>query len=78
MRHRSPVVRLRAFRRLTLEPKQTTHVTFTLPASQLAWYQGGTIGSAVEAGAFDVGVGSSSDNIRLRTQLTVTGPRAAR
>jgi len=73
-----PLRTLRAFRRLTLEPKQTTHVTFTLPASQLAWYQGGTIGSAVEAGAFDVGVGSSSDNIRLRTQLTVTGPRAAR
>jgi len=42
-----PLRTLRAFRRLTLEPKQTTHVTFTLPASQLAWYQGGTIGSAV-------------------------------
>jgi beta-glucosidase len=68
-----PIRTLRAFRRVTLEPNQTTRVTFTLPASQLAWYQGGTIGSAVEPGVFDVGVGSSSDNIRLRASLTVAG-----
>ena len=72
-----PLRTLRAFRRVTLEPNQTTRVTFTLPASQLAWYQGGTIGSAVEPGVFDIGVGASSDNIRLRGSLTVTGPRAA-
>ena len=34
-----PMRTLRAFRRVTLEPNQTTRVTFTLPASQLAWYQ---------------------------------------
>ena len=73
-----PLRTLRAFRRVTLQPKETTRVTFTLPASQLAWYQGGTIGSAVEPGAFDIGVGASSDNIRLRASLTVAGPRAAR
>ena len=72
-----PLRTLRAFRRVTLEPNQTTRVTFTLPASQLAWYQGGTIGSAVEPGVFDIGIGASSDNIRLRAQLTVTGPAAA-
>jgi beta-glucosidase len=72
-----PIRTLRAFKRVTLEPKQTTRVTFTLPASQLAWYQGGTLGSAVEPGAFDIGVGASSDNIRLRTMLTVTAPRSA-
>ena len=72
-----PIRTLRAFRRVTLEPNETTRVTFTLPASQLAWYQGGTIGSAVEPGVFDIGVGASSDNIRLRASLTVTGARAA-
>ena len=72
-RRYQPIRTLRAFRRVTLEPNETTRVTFTLPAAQLAWYQGGSIGSAVEPGVFDIGVGASSDNIRLRAQLTVTG-----
>jgi beta-glucosidase len=67
-----PIRTLRAFKRVTLQPNETTRVTFTLPVSQLAWYQGGTIGSAVEPGGFDIGVGASSDNIRLRATLTVT------
>ena len=72
-----PLRTLRAFRRVTLQPKETTRVTLKLSASQLAWYQGGTIGSAVEPGVFDIGVGASSDNIRLRAALTVTGSRPA-
>ena len=71
-----PIRTLRAFRRVTLEPKETTRVTFTLPASQLAWYQGGTIGSAVEPGVFDIGVGASSDNIRLRAHADRHGGAA--
>jgi beta-glucosidase len=67
-----PIRTLRAFRRVTLQPNETKRITLTLPASQLAWYQGGTIGSAVEPGLFDVGVGASSDNIRLRATLMVT------
>ena len=71
-----PLRTLRAFRRVTLQPQETQRITFTLPASQLAWYQGGTIGSAVEPGVFDIGVGASSDNIRLRAPLTVTAAAA--
>ena len=67
-----PIRTLRAFQRVTLQPGETKRLSFTLPASQLAWYQGGTVGSAVEPGVFDVGVGASSDNIRLRAQVTVT------
>jgi beta-glucosidase len=73
-----PIRTLRAFTRVTLQPNETRRISFTLPASQLAWYQGRTIGSAVEPGLFDVGVGASSDNIRLRATLRVTGPTAAR
>ena len=72
-----PIRTLRAFKRVSLKPQETTRVTFILPASQLAWYQGGTIGSAVEPGVFDIGVGASSDNVRLRAPLTVTAARAA-
>jgi beta-glucosidase len=67
-----PIRTLRAFQRVTLQPGETKRLSFTLPASQLAWYQGGTVGSAVEPGVFDVGVGASSDNIRLRAAVTVT------
>ena len=68
-----PIRTLRAFRRVALEPSETRRISFTLPASALAWYQGGTTGFAVEPGVFDIGVGPSSDNIRLRGPLTVTG-----
>jgi beta-glucosidase len=67
-----PIRTLRAFRRVTLQPGETRTITFELHASQLAWYQGGTVGSAVEPGVFDVGVGASSDNIRLRGTVIVT------
>jgi len=71
-----PIRTLRAFRRVTLQPNETRRVTFTLKAAALAWYQGGSIGSAVEPGVFDVAVGASSDNLRLRAPLSVrAGPR---
>ena len=71
-----PIRTLRAFRRVTLQPNETRRVTFTLQAAELAWYQGGSIGSAVEPGVFDVAVGASSDNLRLRAPLRVrAGPR---
>ncbi|HET6896762.1 MAG TPA: glycoside hydrolase family 3 C-terminal domain-containing protein, partial [Vicinamibacteria bacterium] len=71
-----PIRTLRAFRRVTLQPNETRRVTFTLKAAELAWYQGGSIGSAVEPGVFDVAVGASSDNLRLRAPLSVrAGPR---
>jgi len=71
-----PIRTLRAFRRVTLQPNETRRVTFTLKAAELAWYQGGRIGSAVEPGVFDVAVGASSDNLRLRAPLSVrAGPR---
>jgi beta-glucosidase len=67
-----PIRTLRAFQRVTLAPNETRRITFTLPAAQLAWYQGGTTGFVVEPGVFDIGVGASSDDIRLRVALTVT------
>jgi beta-glucosidase len=71
-----PIRTLRAFKRVTLQPNETKRITFTLPASQLAWYQGRTIGAAVEPGLFDIGIGASSDNIRLRATLRVTAAAA--
>jgi beta-glucosidase len=68
-----PIQTLRGFERVTLEPGQTRRVTFTLPVSQLAYYDVRKKGFAVEPGLFDILVGSSSDDIRLKGALTVTG-----
>jgi beta-glucosidase len=46
-------------------------VTFALPADKLAFYDEQTHGFLVEPGAFDLMVGSSSEDIRLQTQLSV-------
>ena len=71
-----PIRTLRAFQRVTLQPGETKRLSFTLPASQLAWFQGGALGEAVEPGVFDIGIGASSDNIRLRAPVTVTAGAA--
>jgi beta-glucosidase len=66
-----PIKSLRAFERVTLQPGETTRVQFTLPASQLAYWDVHAGKFAVEPGLFDVMVGSSSEDIRLRDRLVV-------
>jgi beta-glucosidase len=67
-----PIQTLRAFQRVSLAPGEVRRVRFTLPASQLAYYSVVKKGFAVEPGTFDLRIGSSSDDIRLRTRLAVT------
>ena len=66
-----PIESLRAFRKVTLQPGETQRVQFTLPASQLAFYDVNRHAFRVEPGAFDVLVGAASDDIRLRSVVQV-------
>jgi beta-glucosidase len=66
-----PVKSLRAFKRITLEPGATEHVQFRVPVEQLAYYNVSKHDFTVEPGSFDILVGSSSDDIRLRGTLAV-------
>lgn len=66
-----PSKELRGFERISLDPGQTKTVTFTLPGDKLAFYDEKVHGFIVEPGAFDLFVGSSSEDIRLKTQLNV-------
>lgn len=66
-----PSKELRGFERISLEPGQTKTVTLTLPADKLAFYDEKTHDFIVEPGSFDILIGSSSEDIRLKTQLTV-------
>ncbi len=66
-----PIESLRAFKRVDLQPGAAAHVEFSLPIQQLAFYDVRTKGFHVEPGAFDILVGSASDDIRLRSHLQV-------
>jgi beta-glucosidase len=67
-----PIKSLRGFQRVVLEPSETKHITLALPASQLSYYDVAAHDFVVAPGMFNVMIGSSSDDIRLRTALKTT------
>jgi beta-glucosidase len=71
-RVKRPKLELRGFERISLKPGEQRTVTFTLPAEKLAFWDETTHAFVTEPGAFEVLVGSSSEDIRLRGQLDVT------
>ena len=68
-----PVKELRGFERISLQPSEMKKVTFAVPAAKLAYYDEATHGFVVKPGAFDVLVGSSSQDIRAQGRFTVAG-----
>ena len=66
-----PFKSLRGFERISLAAGETKHVSVALPASALSYYDVTTHKFIVAPGIFDVMVGSSSVDIRLRTHLEV-------
>lgn len=72
-----PIKSLRAFERVTLQPGESKRITFSLPASQLGFYDVAIHNFRVEPGVFHVLVGSSSDDIRARGQFTVSAAGAS-
>jgi beta-glucosidase len=66
-----PARELRGFERITLEPGETTTVTFTLAGEKLSFYDVKTHRFIVEPGTFEILVGSSSEDIRLKDRLEV-------
>jgi len=68
-----PTKELRGFQRITLKPKETKTITLTIPGEKLAFYDEKSHAFLVEPGAFDIMVGSSSDDIRLQGKIDVAG-----
>jgi beta-glucosidase len=66
-----PSRELRGFQRISLQPGETKTVTLPLPAAKLAYWDEKTHGFVVDPGAFDLWVGASSADIRLKGQLQV-------
>lgn len=67
-----PIKSLRSFERVDLQPGETRHLRFTLPIAQLGSYEIRSHSFRVEPGIFDLLVGASSSDIRLRSSLTVS------
>jgi beta-glucosidase len=68
-----PSKELRGFERVELLPGQKKTVKFNLAGEKLAYWDVKTHGFVVDPGAFDILVGSSSDDIRLHIRLKVKG-----
>ncbi len=67
-----PAEELRGFRRVNLLPGEIRVLTFQLPAEKLAIWDETTHAFVVEPGTFEVMVGASSGDLRLRQNLEVT------
>ena len=70
-----PTQELKGFCRVTLLPGEKRTVTFTLAANQLG-YTGPAMTTILEPGAFQIMVGSASDNILLNGTIGVSGETA--
>ncbi len=69
-----PIKELKGYQRLFLNPEEKRKITFHLPVNQLAFYDN-DLNLVVEAGTIDVMVGSSSEDIRLRDEFEIIGPK---
>ncbi|MER7926573.1 glycoside hydrolase family 3 C-terminal domain-containing protein [Streptomyces sp. NPDC096057] len=70
---------LAAHRRVTLAPGETADVSFEVPLSAFAFWDVARGGHRVEPGPYDLLVGASSEDVRLRTTVTLAGePAVAR
>lgn len=66
-----PIQELKGFRRVSLAPGETKEVHFTLDRSATAFYSTSAQDWVTEPGQFDVLIGSSSRDIRLKSSFIV-------
>ena len=72
-----PVKELKGFEKIVLQPGESKEVYFAMGHSELSMLDA-ELDRVVEPGAFEVMVGSSSEDIRLEGNLTVVSSRAGR
>lgn len=67
-----PVKELKGFKRINLAPNETKQVIFQLAKDQLAFYDR-KMNLIIEPGEFELLIGASSDDIRLRAGFEICG-----
>lgn len=68
---RVPINQLKRFQRITLAPGENKTLAFKIPASGFSFYDTGTNDFKTEPGTWEIQVGSSSKDIRLKKTFTV-------
>jgi beta-glucosidase len=68
-----PIKRLQGFEKIELEPGETKTVTLEVKIPDLAYYDEATDRFAVDTGAYEIQVGSSSADVPLKANINVTG-----
>jgi len=68
-----PIQELKHFARVTLNPGDTRTVSFSMPVSELSFWDVRSSQFVVENGAVEILVGASSQDIRLSGQVQVSG-----
>jgi beta-glucosidase len=68
-----PYKELKAFKRVTLDAGETKTVTLEIPVSELRYWDESktTDGWTLENGEIELQLGSASDDIRLKTTVTI-------
>lgn len=64
-----PIKELKGYQKVLLQPGQTRRVTIELNGRSLAYYNPARSTWVVDADVFNIGVGSASDDIRLRSRV---------
>ena len=66
-----PINQLKRFERITLAPGESKSLSFKIPASEFSFYSTKTNDFEVEPGQWEIQVGSSSKDIRLKKTITI-------
>ncbi len=66
-----PINQLKRFQRITLAPGESKSLAFKIPASELSFYDTGTNDLKTKPGKWEIQVGSSSKDIRLKKNITI-------
>ena len=66
-----PVNQLKRFERITLSPGESKTLTFKIPTSEFSFYNNATNDFKIEPGKWEIQVGSSSKDIRLKKYITI-------
>jgi beta-glucosidase len=66
-----PARELRGFQRITLQPGEKRSVSLELPAAKLGFYDEKVHVFTTEPGTYEIMLGSSSDQVRLKTEVRV-------
>ena len=66
-----PINQLKRFQRITLSPGESKTLSFKIPASELSFYSTRTNDFEIDPGLWEIQIGSSSKDIRLKKDITI-------